>query len=338
MVTLTTNQKNPFTDRGTETKIPTLPAESLQSSAERECIAKGGKWDPINKVCVMPQINFTDVSKKPVEPEVKLQNPEIFKSSETGRLSGIEVPNGNTYLGLGPEEVNKIAESESQKAAIPEGTALAGTTKNTIQQQQTIQKLMQLTQQGLLTSNELDVIAGANPDLKEALGAGVVSAAPGIVAGAVTGATVGALGGPIGIVGGAIIGGIGSFLIGLRGNLKAQQSGEFAADQTALTKGERYLRGLITDTNQNPQNAAENIALFYQTLNLIDAAHAKTYKDSQENLNRFLGNDGTPQLAKFETFDATMRQYYISQFTSALNKPNPNQILLSAEDLGLESE
>jgi hypothetical protein len=36
---------------------------------------------------------------------------------------------------------------------------------------------------------------------------------------------------------------------------------------------------------------------------MIDVAHARTYRDSQENLNKFLGNDGTEQLAKFEVFD-----------------------------------
>jgi len=137
---------------------------------------------------------------------------------------------------------------------------------------------------------------------------------------------------------GAATGAAAGFLIAMRGNIKSQQVGEFAADQNALIKGQTMLRSLITDTNQNPQNAPENIALFYQTLNMIDAAHAKTWKDSQENLNKFLGNDGTPQLAKFDTFDAAMRAYYINRFETALMNPDPNKILLTSEDLTFGTE
>ena len=43
--------------------------------------------------------------------------------------------------------------------------------------------------------------------------------------------------------------------------------------------------------------------------------------------------DGTPELAKFEVFDAAMRQYYINAFEMSLLQPDQNKILLSEEDL-----
>jgi hypothetical protein len=227
---------------------------------------------------------------------------------------------------------------------MPEGTQPAGTAQNALDTQVRNAQLLEMAQKGLLTTEELQAVTGAKLDIGQALGAGATTAVPGILGGIATGAAagagIGALGAGVGAIPGAIIGagigGIGAFLVGIRGNIKSQQTGEFAAEQTALTKGQTMLRSLITDTNKNPQNAADNIALFYQTLNMIDAAHAKTWRDSQENLNKFLGNDGTAQLAKFETFDLAMRQYYVNAFQTALAQPNPNQMLLTDEDLNFE--
>jgi len=93
------------------------------------------------------------------------------------------------------------------------------------------------------------------------------------------------------------------------------------------------LRGLITDINQNPQNTGEDIVLFYQVLNQISMAHAKTWKDSQEDLNRFLGNDGTPQLARFEVFNSIQKPYLIGQLNAAVGSPDPTRILVSFDEI-----
>lgn len=332
---------------------------------KRKCIASGGKWDDKTHTCSLPfskpsedpyKISAGGGSSKPAEDYSGYYDPEK-KAFITN--SGKVYPTGNPDFRPGPtdEQIEHLKNgnvkvtragqewilSPAEWKTLNEGK---GAITNKIQeiraapnlQQQRMQQLLQAAQAGLLTPEQLQSIGGSDVNVSEALGAGAVGAIPGVIGGAVGGATVGALGGPIGAVAGAVIGGLGTFLTSVRGNIKGQQTGEFAADASALSKGERYLRSLVTDTNQNPQNAAENIALFYQTLNLIDAAHAKTWKDSQEDLNVFLGNDGTPQLAKFEVFDNTMRQYYISQFNTALNAPDPNKFLLTAEDFGVDIE
>jgi len=266
---------------------------------------------------------------------------ETFTNAKTGRASGVVGPDGKVYLGLSPEDVDLFAQQQADITERPANSQPVGTAQNQAEQQQQINEAMQMAQQGLLSPEELQSVQGAPLDMGQALGAGAVGVLPGAVAGALTGAVGGLIAGsptgPGALVTG-VLGAVGGFLIGMRSSIKSQQVGEFSADKAALTKGERYLRSLITDTNKNPQNSAENIALFYQTLNLIDSAHAKTWKDSQEDLNRFLGNDGTPELARFEVFDETMRNYYISQFNTALDQPNPNNILITSEDLGLENE
>jgi hypothetical protein len=322
------------------------PEEKEEGRAKALCEERGGTWDPIAKACRMPDQTPKPPVQTPVDepqaPKVTLTTPEIIRDEETGKISGVRLSNGKTFLGLSPEEVNAMVSKSQEGTQLPEGTQPAGTARKQAENQQQIQRLTQLAQQGLLTQDELQTITGSKLDVGQVLGAGVTGVVPGIiggaVAGGVAGAVVGGVGAIPGAVGGAIIGGIGTFLSSIRGNIKSQQVGEFSADQTALSKGERYLRSLITDTNQNPQNAPENIAMFYHTLNMIDAAHAKTWKDSQEDINKFLGNDGTPQLAKFDTFDATMRNYYINRFEVALLQPNPNEILITNEDLDLEME
>ena len=270
---------------------------------------------------------------------------ETFTNEKTGRASGAVLPNGKTFLGISPEDVNKLAQGEASRVARPENSAPVGTAQTALNTQLRNKQLLEMAQQGLLTPQELQSITGAEIDIGQALGAGAVGVLPGALGGAATGIAAGILGGTVaGAAGGSVvpglgtaigagIGAIGGFLVAIRSNIKGQQVGEFSADQAALSKGQTMLRSLITDTNRNPQNTAENIALFYQTLNMIDAAHAKTWKDSQENLNKFLGNDGTPELAKFEVFDAAMRQYYINAFEMSLLQPDQNKILLSEEDL-----
>jgi len=334
------------------TRNATLEGEK---TPKQRCQEGGGFWDEKTQSCLMsPPITTpktAEVTKTPAP--ITPGTVETFTNPENQRASGVTTPDGRTYLGLGPTDVNKIAAGEAQRVARPENSAVVGTAQNQVEQQQRTQQLVQMAQQGLLTQQELQTITGANPDMSQALGAGAVGVLPGAIGGAATGLLAGAGAAAIGGAGAGAamgagtplsiaLGGIGAvtgFLVAVRNNIKSQQSGEFAADQTALTKGSTFLRSLITDTNQNPSHAPENIELFYKTLNMIDAAHTKTFRDSQENLNQFLGLDGTPQLAKFETFDATVRAYYVNRFETALAMPDPNAILITTEDMeSVESE
>lgn len=210
------------------------------------------------------------------------------------------------------------------------------------QRQEGVVQGLQQAQQEQLVAEQSQQVQGASPDIGQALGAGLAATVPGLVggaaAGAIAGAPIGGVGAIPGAIGGAAVGGVGAFLVGVRSNIKQQQSQQFAADQAALTKGTRYLNTLIADTHANPQNAEENIELFYKTLNMIDAAHAKTQKDSQEDLNKWLGEDGTAELAKFEIFDSTLRQTYITKFNMALLNPDPRKVALSQDNIDALSD
>lgn len=281
---------------------------------------------------VLPQ----QVVNNPVKGNVPSGTIEQIRSGETGNVSGATV-GGKTYLGLNYNDVNMLAKTEANKTAMPSNAMPAGTAQAQATQTANMQQMQQIGEQSMLTPQQLQDIQGASPDVGQAIGAGAVQ---GALAGGVAGAGIGAAAGfgiatPVTAPIGAVIGAIAGFINGVRTSVKSQQTDQFAIDQNALTKGQTMLRSLITDTNQNPQNAPENIALFYQTLNMIDAAHAKTKKDSSENLNKWLGADGSEQLAKFETFDNAMRLYYINRFNTALQMPDPSQNMITAEDLGI---
>lgn len=212
------------------------------------------------------------------------------------------------------------------------------------QRQQEIQQALSMAQKGIITPEQFQQIAGSDPDWKEAMGAGAIGVIPGLLGGAAAGAAAGLMtpAAPLTSTAGAIIGGavgaITGFINSVKSNIKGQQSGEFSADKTALTKGITALNALITDANMNPQNAASDIELFYKTLNMIDTAHARTWQDSQENLNRFTGNDGTPELARFEVFNNVLRQTYLNRFMAAVGNPDPNAISFSTEEMQMIQE
>lgn len=346
----------PYEQRGTQQSQGPVNQSIINLQKKQQCEASGGVWNDASQSCIMPspqdkalltgKVNVPQQQAPAQEGSTKPTGPEIFRNNKTGNPSGVSLPDGRDFLGLDEEEVAQLA-AQQQPSALPAGTMPVGTAANEGARQQAIGKLMQLGQQGLLTPQEIQAVAGSGVDVSQAIGAGAVGAVPGLLGGLATGAVAGAIGGAAtGAAAGAIFGpaalltagagAVAGFLIAVRSNIRSQQTDSFAADREALTKGDRYLRSLITDTNQNPQNAGENIALFYQTLNMIDVAHAKTYKDSQEDLNNFLGKDGTRELARFEVFDSTMRQYYISQFNTALATPNPGAIIINSQDLETE--
>src|SRR3990167_1894370 len=355
----------PYESRGTRTDIG--------NPKKLQCEAKGGIWDEASGTCIIQKVDYTKgifnqpPSQQPAkplstqevmalpkgegtpigqttqQPNVKPTTPEIFVN-EKGVPGGIRLPDGRTFLGLSPDEVNEIAAREQAKTRLPEGTQLVGTAANAAQKQQRTQELLQMAQQGLLTPEELRAIGGADVDIGQALGAGGIAVAPGLLGGAITGAGLGMLGsaaagagtgaamgaafGPLAIATGAL-GGLTGFIYGVRNSIKGQQTNEFAKDQAALSRGRTYLKFLVADTNSNPNHADENIVLFYQTLNMIDAAHSKTYKDSQENLNKWISVDGTEKLAQFQIFDNTLRGSYIRNFNEAVINPDPAKGLAS---------
>jgi len=171
-------------------------------------------------------------------------------------------------------------------------------------------------------------------DISQALLSGAATAVPGIIGGLVAGATVGALGGPIGVVGGAVLGALGAFIGGTISNMRNQYQGNIQAEFSNLERSSTNLRAIIQDTNGGG-NVAENMQLFNHQLMIIDDAYSKLHLQTHNNLSKFLGKDGTPELEKFENFYSMggMRSILVNEMQQAVLNPNPQKQLITAADL-----
>ena len=301
-------EKEPFPENGREfaPETPTEPIKPELSTTEKSKIAKENVGRAIDK--------YGNIS------------PPLI--SESGS----------------PTEEGKQRIFDTQELAAGAGISTRDLQAQQAAQQQRTQRLQQLDilqKEGLLTQEELQNIGGSDINLGEVAGAVALGAAPGLATAAggfalsATGA--GAVAGvPLATIGliAAGKGALDAWNNGLS-NIRSQQAGEFAVDKDALRKGTTALTQLITDTNTYPQNAETNIEAFHNILNGIDMAHAKTWADSQENLNIFQGQDGTPELGKFENFNDFLRPTITNRFNAAVFNPDPNKAVLTAADYEL---
>ena len=101
-----------------------------------------------------------EAQKKKKEEEKKKKRPtlsgkpEVFRQEKTGRPSGVVLPSGRTFLGLGPDDIQDVLGQQRQRTELPEGTAeIRGTERQDIvQQTQQEQSLLEPT--GLETQFE----------------------------------------------------------------------------------------------------------------------------------------------------------------------------------------
>lgn len=278
----------------------------------------------------------TPKEETPEEKRERAKNlPMGYSMDKEGNITQLTDRFGN------PTAENKAAILRTQEIAASGGGVESPLNEDKMrmnaQRQQRIQQLMQMGEQGLLTPEELQAIAGNDINIGQTLGAGLMAAGPGAAAGIGSAVLAGAVGGTavapgIGTLLGAI-GGAGAFLIGARNSIKSEQSESFGTDREKLSRGMANMKLLIADTKANPQNAELNIQLFNSNLNMIATAHAKTKRDSQENLNIWLGNDGSKQLEAFETFELEVKPILVSKFQTALMNPTGNNMDLSDDDL-----
>ena len=226
------------------TSQPTTPAdriisqEPLEVTPQQECEKKGGKWDAATRTCIMNVRDQVAVNqeKKAAAEAAKVEEPpkvdalETFTSSETGRASGITTPDGSTFLGLSPEDVQAVATGEQARTARPEGTAPVGTAQaEAIRQQQIQQQIAQIGQLG-----QINPAQQADINLSQAFTAGAAGIVPAAAGGAAIGAAAGLVGsGGVlsapGALAVGVAGAVGGFVSGVLSNIKEQQRGELQA-------------------------------------------------------------------------------------------------------------
>ena len=259
--------------------------ENEEDIARANCRNKGGRWDEATKTCIMPKPKVESTEEKEIEaPPGAL---ETFTHEKTGRAAGIVSPSGTgryqvpdpsrpgfhkpatleeynlyrqsigltpspegaTFLGLSPEDVEQVAAGERERVARPVGTAPVGTQATLIADAQ--RKLRNAAQVGIIdfaTASQLDEL-GIN--WKEALLSGAADVVPaaiaggtaGFIGGAITGAGVGStITAPAGALAVGTITAIAGFYRGVNNNIKAQKSDLISGKRTELKQRQRALQ------------------------------------------------------------------------------------------------
>jgi len=282
------------------------------------------EWTP-----PIPDLPPVDVPKLEEKPEVTRGDGAIFTSSATGKPSGIEMPSGETYLGLKPEEVAFIQE----RAGLQNLPIISEEARKLKKVTPLAEQVGAIPPAGEVTPDVLSYEQAA----KSALGL----TAAGVVGGAATGAAAGLLGGPAAPVTvpvasaiGAIIGGLSTFIGGFRGNLKTQRKDMLSGESANVRKQEQNMLKLIMDVNRGG-DPVRNLGFFNDQLALINENHERLKLETSDDLSRWLGEDGHTQLERYEVFYSSggMRDILTAQMQDAILNPDPNKVLISLETI-----
>lgn len=276
---------------------------------------------------------------KPVKPTA----PEVFRDAETGKVSGVTLPNGKSFIGINQRDVEGLVSGYQQNTTDPTGTLPAGTAQAGVDRQLRLQQLIQLGEQGLLSPQELQTLQQAPIDMGQAATSGLMGALPGLAgvgAGLALSATgVGAVAGvPIATISAlSIAGTITGILLGVKSNIAKQQKGEIAKTKDVLTAAKTNMRALAMIAAKDPSKADEAIISYYEQKAQVQKAQRQLQLETQGNLNKFM-EDGTEDLSDFELFlqpggYADLQLLRLQQATASGQPASDEELLMLAQEV-----
>ena len=259
---------------------------------------------------------------QPVQAPVETKS-QIIRNQDTGKISGITTPSGETFLGS-PKTVQEIAENQRQQFEAPAGTIEASQ----------VAAEQQLREQGIAALEQAQNRPALNlpTDAQNVgLGQAALSGAAYIIPGAVGGAAVGGVAGAgAGAIPGAAVGAVAGFLTGVRSSIK-QQIGEGITAKGDVKVLKSNLKKAITDINQGG-NSPEDIAFFYDNLDQMRINQAQVKADSQTVWALAAGEDATIELERYEKFFRYELPLLENELNQAVLNPNPSKILVDFEE------
>lgn len=316
-------KEEPQTQIKTDFQIGKTPKE--------QCVLNGGIWDEQRQIC-LPQGFKTQPEK--IETPEPLVNPEVFKDSTTGQISGVVLPDGRTFLGLNPDEVEEIVNRETRRGVPPEGSVPVGTAS---QFQKEVDRKIRLAK----TTGNIDfeiasqIEEGQDLNTKEFLAAGTGGAVEGALAIGTAAATVGLIGGPA-VAGtaaavGAGVGLIGGFFRDVTSNIKSQREDLVSVQVKDLKGRKTALQNYISAANADPANADEYNAAFNVELSLIRRDYNTLIRKGEKDLN-FWGSDATTQIGQFDVFFESVEPSLKLRMQQAILKPEPTRAYINIGD------
>jgi hypothetical protein len=277
----------------------------------------------------------------------EVQQPKELSQEERERISKA---NPNQVIDKFGNVVSK--EQQQREFASVGGMGAAQAQEQRLQHEQLMREGQALAMQ--VGDPAMMMEAQATPiDLGQAAGAGVVGGLLGssgmAAAFALGGAALGSAVAPgVGTVGGAVagaklgvfLGALSGFIAGARSNIAGEMAGSISASSVTQRNIETRLRAIVTDTNRNPQNAAENLQMYNYLMSQMDNEHKKLKLETSRDLNKWLGKTGTTELQRYQNFymPGGAKDYYARQMQQALINPQPTRNYLTMDDIGYEVE
>jgi len=180
-------------------------------------------------------------------------------------------------------------------------------------------------------------IAGAIPKIITGIGTG---AAAGAAAGAIPAAATAGLSIPTGAIIGGVVGLVGGVYSAVKSSISNQQSGQISAQTRILKDGKTNLRRLVSLAKADPLNQERYVSEFNTQLSLMQQSYGQLYLDTQQNLHKFTGKDGTAELQDFANFYAPGggEDIYKAQMALALQGGDINSALMELQAIEAENE
>ncbi len=247
---------------------------------------------------------------------------EQEEDQDTGKITGITTPEGNTFFG-NPRDIQAIAEKQRQKYEAPQGTTEAAQTAYA--QQLRAFGMQQAQQQAGLAAQPITQPNAQSINYLQAAAEGISAAA---IPAAITAATAPT---GVGLAAGLTATGT-AFLAGFRSSMQQQISEGITAKTRELSEIETNMKKATQDLNAGG-NAAIDVTYFYQMFTQARKNEAQIIADVQSVLATAAGEEGTIELAKYNSFFAYTFPYLENELNQAIMNPDPNKILLTAEEM-----
>ena len=309
------------------------PADIFKSDEEKKCKANGGRWDGLR--CIMPPTETP-------ETQTQITTPEIIRDEETGKPSGVKLPDGQTFLGIDQDEINAKVNKYTSERALPEGSVVAGTAR--IAAEDMRRKIALAKTVGMIdfaTASQLDE-EGLN--VKEYLAAGIQGinikqAVTAAAAGAYAGGAAAIPTGGLSVAGGAALAGGGSLVLDffndVRVNMKDQRKDLVTTKTTKnLKQRKTAMTNYITAANANPADAESFVLSYNIEKSLVLKDYNTLLRESEPNLE-FWGSDATPQLVEYKLFIQSVQPSLDIKMDQAVLKPDPTRAYISTGEENL---
>ena len=162
--------------------------------------------------------------------------------------------------------------------------------------------------------------------IKSALATTLPGVAAGAVAGGAGGALVGGVGAIPGAIGGAALGGTAGFVAGFRGNLKVQRADILKGSKQNLMRHEQNMLRIVMEVNKGGDPMVLK-RMFNDQLSLIDLNYEKLQLETDDELSKWLAEDGHTQLERYENFNSEggSREFLIGAMRDAIVNPRPDR-------------